>query len=501
MPVEISKQRYSGIVKKLILGSGKGSVTVGGETAYPFYTFEGSMPNPPRIAIQVLDCAPDDWAEACKEPYNDVLHDPVAWAIKAHREYKADMIHLWLKSTDPNGLNRSAEEAARTAKAVADSVPVPIIVWGTLNAEKDIEVLKRVTEECEGKHIIIGPVQEENNKQLGALALAYDVMLVANTPIDINLAKQLNILLNNVGVPTEKIIIDPTTGGLGYGLEYTYSVMERIRQAAITQNDDKLQSPFFCNLADEVWKTKEAKMQSDQKMGDAEKRGILMEAITAVTLLNAGADILVMRHPQAIYYVHRYIAKLGCFEMPDFLQKTETIKQSPLTEKVHMISGTSKIADSLQEGALCKIVQIMDMPVELAPGYAIALIKSIDPNEAEDGIVLKSKSADHGSSDAVQEQKNIASTIKETPVFKPSDSWKPLAYSAGDYDYKLEGKKNFSETTVSLIGKSYDPGSPHEKHDWRTNQDSQEDLVKQVKTDHRYWYSEGYGSEKRKKPA
>jgi CO dehydrogenase/acetyl-CoA synthase delta subunit len=279
MPIDIPKQNYAGKVKTLTLGSGTSAVTVGGEEIYPFYTFEGVMPCQPRIAIQVLDCIPEEWPAALKEPYADVLADPVQWALKAQDVYKADSIHLWLKSTDPNGLNRSAADAAQTARAVAEAVRVPLIVWGTANPEKDAEVLKAVAEACQGKNLIIGPVDEANHKQLGAQALAHNLTVIANTPIDINLAKQLNILLTNSGVPIEKIIIDPTTGGLGYGLEYTYSVMERIRQAAITQNDEKLQCPFFCNLAEEVWKTKEAKQDTSELMGDAQKRGILMEAI------------------------------------------------------------------------------------------------------------------------------------------------------------------------------------------------------------------------------
>ena len=227
MTIEVSKQQYSGSVKPLTIGSGDTAFTVGGETVFPFFTFEGEMPNQPRIAIQVLDFKPEDWAQACVEPYADVLDDPVAWAKKAQDVYGADMIQLWLKSTDPNGLNRSAEEAAETAKAVADAISVPLIVWGSNNADKDAEVLKKVLEVCAGKNIIIGQVSEDNHKQLGAQALAYNATIIANSPIDINLAKQLNILLNNVGVPLEKIIIDPTTGGLGYGLEYTFSVMER----------------------------------------------------------------------------------------------------------------------------------------------------------------------------------------------------------------------------------------------------------------------------------
>jgi acetyl-CoA decarbonylase/synthase complex subunit delta len=217
-----------------------------------------------------------------------------------------------LKSTDPNGLDRSADEAVEVVKKVADVVDVPLIVWGCDNDEKDAEVLRKVAEACDGKNLIIGPVVEGNYKQLGAGALAYHHTAIASTPIDINLAKQLNILLGNLGVPDEQIIVDPTTGGLGYGIEYTYSVMERISMAALTQEDEKLQFPMVCNLAREVWKTKETKLSQEEAplLGNPKKRGILMEAVTAVLLLGAGADVLIMRHPEAIKLVRGVIDDL-----------------------------------------------------------------------------------------------------------------------------------------------------------------------------------------------
>ena len=494
MVPEISKQQYSGKVQVMTIGSGDSALTVGGETAFPFHTFEGEMPNPPKIAIQVLDYAPDDWAEVCVEPYKDVLADPVAWAKKAQDEYGADMIHLWLKSTDPNGLDRSADEAAQTAKAVADAISIPLIVWGSNNVEKDAEVLRKVAEVCAGKDIIIGQVVEDNHKQLGAQALAYNMTIVVNSPIDINLAKQINILLNNVGVPLEKIIIDPTTGGLGYGLEYTFSVMERIRQAAITQNDDKLQCPFLCNLADEVWKTKEARLPSDEQMGDAGKRGILMEAITATTLLNAGADILVMRHPEAIQQVREYIAELGGFAMPKTVKKAAA-KQKATAGGVE--PAASQVADLLKEGALCEIVQVMDMPVDLAPGHAVALIKCLEGDEAGEGLVLSAGDA----SPVIEAAQETARKEEPKEKFKPEAKWTPIEDIAGDYKFTLVEKKDFAGHTVKMIQESADPGQAEGKADWRDKVENRDDMMQQITTSLHYWYGEGFGSEKRKKPA
>ncbi len=312
MALEIPKTAYTGKIREVTLGKGPQAVTVGGETAYPFYNFEGKMPRPPRIAMEVWDCPPEEWAAAALEPFAGVTGDPVAWAKKCVGDYGAEMICLQLISTDPNGLNRSADEAAAVVKKVADAIDVPLIVWGTANVDKDTEVLRRVSEVCQDKSLTIGPVQEANHKKIGALAIGYRHTVIASSPIDINLAKQLNILLGNLGVPNELLLIDPTVSSVGYGIEYCYSVMERIRMAALTQQDDKLQFPMICNISKEVWKTKEAHLPDDEmNMGNARRRGVLMEAISANLLLLAGADILIMRHPEAIKLVRETIKELA----------------------------------------------------------------------------------------------------------------------------------------------------------------------------------------------
>ncbi len=164
-----------------------------------------------------------------------------------------------------------------------------------------------------GMNVVLGPITEGSYKQIGAAAIAYKHVVAANSPIDINLAKQLNILLENLGVPSDRILIDPTTGSVGYGMEYCYSIMERIRQAALTQNDDKLQYPLINNIAEEVWKTKEAKLPTSEepKLGDASIRGVNLEAITAISALQAGSDILILRHPKTLAHVRKYIESLA----------------------------------------------------------------------------------------------------------------------------------------------------------------------------------------------
>lgn len=310
MAFEIPKQDYSGKIREVVLGQGDKAITIGGQDSYPFYLFEGNMPNPPKIAMEIWDYNPsEEWPKAVVEPFKDVMDSPDAWAKKCVEEYGADLIVVQLKSTDPNGMNRGPDEAVEVAKKVLDAVDVPVIFWGTTNNQKDEEVLKAIAEATEGKNVGLAPVEEANHKGIGASALGYGHTIVASSPIDVNLAKQLNILLENLGVQIDKIVIDPTTGGLGYGLEYSYSVMERIRMAALTQEDDKLQIPMISNIGNEVWKCKEAGQGIEEAptLGDTEKRGIMMEVVSAVCYLMAGADVVVLRHPESVRLTSSFI--------------------------------------------------------------------------------------------------------------------------------------------------------------------------------------------------
>jgi acetyl-CoA decarbonylase/synthase, CODH/ACS complex subunit delta len=307
---QIPEQPYSGEIGETTLGAGSAAVALGGESSYAFHLFEGKMPNPPKIAMEIWDYDPsEEWPAAAVEPFKDVISSPDAWAKKCVDEYGADIIVIQLKSTDPNGMDRSPEETLEVVKKVSEAVDVPIVLWGTANNQKDEEVLKVVSEGIQGKNLALGPVEEGNHKGVGASALGYGHAIISSSPIDVNLAKQLNILLENLGVKSDKIVIDPTTGGLGYGLEYSYSVMERIRMAALTQEDDKLQIPMINNVGNEVWKCKEAGLGIDEApaLGDPEKRPIMMEAVAAVCYLMAGSDVVILRHPESVRLTRSFI--------------------------------------------------------------------------------------------------------------------------------------------------------------------------------------------------
>ena len=507
MAFKIPTLAYTGSIRPITLEKNGKKVTVGGENSYPFYSFEGEIPHIPKIAIQVPDFTPEEWAEVCLEPYKDVLGNPVAWAKKAQDVYKADIIFLWLKSTDPNGLNRSADEAAETAKQVLEAIDIPLIVWGSTNVEKDAEVLRKVAMACSGKKVALGPVQEGNHKQIGAQALAYNHMVVASSPIDINLAKQLNILLGNLGVPPENILIDPTTGAIGYGIEYSYSVMERIRQAALTQQDEKLQFPIISNLADEVWKTKEAKLADDPLMGKASERGITLEAMTATTLLLAGADILVMRHPKAIESVRNYIAEMSGTPRP---------VSAAVSQKVsNAAPGAVAAVANLPRGIKLDIdiAKIMNAPLTVGPDHVLALVKvsedgeggiTLSPDAVETfSAFLEAKKAEVKpamvSEEAGEPEKKKAKKVSPAKIL---DSWATTEDKIGEFNYQKEMKKDFTGKDVELLGPSYDEGTPTEKGDWRHKIKDREDMIQYLKTGLRYWYSsEWHGSERRKTPA
>ncbi len=208
-----AKIAYSGTITPVTLGTPGHEITIGGEGAYPFHLFEGAMPNRPKIAIEVLDTGLAEDQKTLRDALGDEAADPVEWAKKAVRDYKPDLVCLTLSGTDPNGRDDPPEKALETVRAVLGAVNVPLVVWGSANEAKDAVVLKAVAEGCQDHTLIIGPVAEGNYKQVGAAALAYGHVVIASTPIDVNLAKQLNILLENLGVPLSRVIIDPTVGG------------------------------------------------------------------------------------------------------------------------------------------------------------------------------------------------------------------------------------------------------------------------------------------------
>jgi acetyl-CoA decarbonylase/synthase complex subunit delta len=291
-------ETYSGRVQGIVIGKGEKEIKIGGENVLPFHFFEGKIENMPRIAMEINDVKPEAWAEWVVEPYKDVIADPVAWAKKC-LEYGAQIIFIRLVGTDPAGKNSSADEAAAVVKKVVDSIKAPVIVYGCGDEAKDVDVLSRVAQVCTGEKLLLGPVVKENFEPISKAAMDNGHSIVAQTPLDINLEKELNVKLLKT-VPPDRIVIDPLSSALGYGMEYSFTIMERTKHIGVMFGDTTMQMPMIADLGGECWKTKQAK--------EGKMQGVLWESVTAVSLLLAGANVLVLRHPESCRLMKDIIA-------------------------------------------------------------------------------------------------------------------------------------------------------------------------------------------------
>jgi acetyl-CoA decarbonylase/synthase complex subunit delta len=291
-------------------GTRQRTITVGGEKTLPFLAFEAAMPNRPIVAVEIKDNRPDDWSPVLMRAWGEAANDPASWA-KAAEAFGADMIVLDLSSTGKDGKPNTPEAAVQTVKSVLAATGLPLAVFGPGQADLDNSLLVAVAEATKGERLVLGVCEDKNYRTSVATAMANGHLVTARTPMDVNLAKQLNILIHDMGFPLDRVIMDPTTGALGYGIEYGYSAMERLRLAAL-QGDSMTQLPMIITPGFEAWKTKEAKVGEGvpTTWGDWEKRAINWEVLTAVTLLHSCADILVLRHPESIRQVKAAIDEL-----------------------------------------------------------------------------------------------------------------------------------------------------------------------------------------------
>jgi acetyl-CoA decarbonylase/synthase complex subunit delta len=317
MTIEIPKEKWSGSVRAVTLGATRDqggtrarTLTVGGETALPYHAFEGTLPHPPGLALEVHDRRPTDWSPILIKAWGAELDDPAAWA-KAAEAAGADLIYLTLSATLPDGQANTAANARAVLRKVLDATGLPVAVVGPGQAEIDNELIVAAAEEGKGERLLIGICEEKNYRTLVAAALANDHLVQSKTPMDVNLSKQLVILIHDMGLPLERIIIDPTTGSLGYGIEYGYSVMERLRLAAL-QGDSMTQQPLIVTPGEEGWKVKEAKVGEGvpAAWGDWNRRALEWEALTANALVYAGADVIVLRHPDTLRRVRTVVDAL-----------------------------------------------------------------------------------------------------------------------------------------------------------------------------------------------
>ena len=303
---------YSGKINAVTLGTGDKAIVIGGQNVLPFYTFDAPIENAPKIGVEISDTA-CEWTEAGLKEFYAGCTTMAEFAQRAETMPGADFICLNFASADPNGANRSVEDCVADAKAVAEVVTMPIVIMGCKNMEKDGELFSKVAEALMGKNILVMSAKNEDYKTVGAsVGLACGQKVGAETADDINLAKQLNIMLKQLNVPAESIVMNIGTAAVGYGYEYVASTLDRIRLAALAQSDADLQMPIIAPVSTDTWTVKEssATEEDEPTWGCQEERGIDMEIATAAANLTGGADAVIMRHPAAVATIKKFITEL-----------------------------------------------------------------------------------------------------------------------------------------------------------------------------------------------
>lgn len=311
MPFEAKKQVFTASIGTLDIGSDI-PVQMGGENVWPLYTFDGALANPPRVGIEISDLGTANWDESLKEYYSDCA-DVSAMAAKACTVPGAEYLYLKFDGADPNGEDKDVTECAALAKAVAEKITLPIVVGGCGTAEKDTSLFTAVAEALEGKNALFLSATEDNYKAVGTgVALAWNQKVGGESAVDINLAKQLNIMMNQIGVTNNMLAMNAGTAAAGYGFEYLSSTLERIKAAALSQNDVALQVPIVTPVGDDAWSTKEAvaKEEDFPQWGSTKERGIHMEIITASASLASGTDSVILRHPEAVSLISTFIGQI-----------------------------------------------------------------------------------------------------------------------------------------------------------------------------------------------
>lgn len=307
------KQTYNAHINEVVLGVGDKAVAIGGQNVLAFHTFDGEIANAPKIGVELTDAG----MAMCTMPGEQKFYEGCAtvadMAKRAAEMEGASFICLHLEGADPNGENKSVEECVELAKSVADATDMPLVIMGCKNIEKDTELFNKIAEALAGKNILVLSARDENYKAIGAGAgLAYGQKVGAESAVDINLAKQLNTVMTQLGVNAQSIVMNIGSAAAGYGFEYVASTLDRVKDAALGQSDAMLQMPIITPVSADTWGVKESIMpEADMpEWGSQEERGIEMEIVTAAAVLASGSDAVIMRHPEAIRTIAAMIGEL-----------------------------------------------------------------------------------------------------------------------------------------------------------------------------------------------
>lgn len=312
MPFTAKSGKFSANINTLTMGTGDKAIVLGGENVLPFYTFDAEIENAPKVGIEITDFGMEHEPECIKKYYEGcaTLAD---MARKAASMEGVDFLSFRMEGGDPNGANKSTEELIGELKEIADAVDLPLVVCGCKNVEKDAELFSKAAEALNGKNAVILSAKEENYKTVGAAAgLAYKQIVGAESAVDINLAKQLNVLISQLGVDSKSVVMNVGTAAVGYGFEYVISTMDRVKAAALQQGDANLQMPIITPVASEAWGVKEAMASETDapEWGSQEERGIDMEVETAMAVIAAGSNAVILKHPESIKIISGLMKEL-----------------------------------------------------------------------------------------------------------------------------------------------------------------------------------------------
>lgn len=312
MPFTKTPQKFNGSIGTVEIGAGEKKTVIGGEKSFAFYSFDAECEVSPKIGVEVSDMEAEEIFDGLAEFYAGA-NSVVEIAKKADSIEGADFICLRFEGADPNGENKSVEDCVALAKEVVAAITKPLVIAGCKNAEKDAQLFEKIADALQGKNVLFMSAKEENYKGVGAaVGLAYGQKVGAESAVDINLAKQLNVLLTQLGVSKENIVMNIGSAAAGYGFEYVVSTFDRVKAAALSQNDGMLQMPVITPVSFETWTVKEAVMaESDMpEWGCREKRAVTMEVVTAAACLAAGSNAVILRHPDSVKTLSKMIKEL-----------------------------------------------------------------------------------------------------------------------------------------------------------------------------------------------
>jgi len=312
MPFKSVPQKFNASIAEVVIGTGDSGLALGGESVLPLYSFDGAIPNPPRVGIEFSDLGPDRSLPQIADFYHDA-HSMADITRRACQRSGADFVSLILDGADPNGMNKSVEECVALCKEAADAASLPLVIQGCKHAEKDSRLFEKIAEALQGKNVLLLSAREENYKTVAVAAVqAYGQKAGAESAVDINLAKQLNVLISQLGVQPGNTVMNLGSAAAGYGFEYVISTIDRVRSAALAQNDTMLQAPIVTPVGGEAWSVKEAVVSEDDfpEWGPVEQRGIDMEIATAAADIASGSDAVILRHPASVAVIKKLIAEL-----------------------------------------------------------------------------------------------------------------------------------------------------------------------------------------------